>query len=145
MISIKNRTHDGVILLSEYHAISIRLWRVLLLCSSIRLTPSDIRCASFVANRISLVKSKKRESFTTVLLSLPYLSLRFRLFKKHRTKPMPSKLLASQGSPFGRAPAIAGERALYCKFSILSLITLSIIRQTPSKFSSTALFENRKT
>ena len=33
---------------------SIRLWRVVLLRSDIRLTPSDIRYASFVANKISL-------------------------------------------------------------------------------------------
>ena len=33
----------GVILLTEYHASSIRLWRVLLLRSDIRLAPSDIR------------------------------------------------------------------------------------------------------
>ena len=37
----------GVILLAEYHANSIRLWRVILLRSDIRLTPSDIRRASF--------------------------------------------------------------------------------------------------
>ena len=36
----------GVILLTEYHASSIRLWRVILLRSDIRLTPSDIRYAS---------------------------------------------------------------------------------------------------
>ena len=44
----------GVILLTEYHASSIRLWRVLLLRSVIRLTPSDICFASLWANRISL-------------------------------------------------------------------------------------------
>jgi len=44
----------GVILLTEYHAGFIRLRRVVLLRSDIRLTPSDIRCASFVANKISL-------------------------------------------------------------------------------------------
>ena len=43
-----------MILLSEYHASSIRLWRVVLLRSGIWLSPSDIRCASFEANRISL-------------------------------------------------------------------------------------------
>ena len=37
-----------------YHASSIRLWRVLLLRSDIRLSPSDICFASFKANRISL-------------------------------------------------------------------------------------------
>ena len=50
----KKREADGVILLSEYHASSIRLWRVILLRSDIRLAPSDIRFASFRANRISL-------------------------------------------------------------------------------------------
>ena len=44
----------GVILLTEYHANSIRLWRVLLLRSDIRLAPSGIRYASLEANRISL-------------------------------------------------------------------------------------------
>ena len=43
-----------MILLTEYHASSIRLWRVILLRSDIRLTPSVIRFASFRANRISL-------------------------------------------------------------------------------------------
>ena len=44
----------GVILLTEYHASVIRLRRVLLLRSDIRLTTSDIRYASFMANKISL-------------------------------------------------------------------------------------------
>ena len=44
----------GVILLTEYHASFIRLRRVVLLRSDIRLTPSDIRYASFVANKISM-------------------------------------------------------------------------------------------
>ena len=43
-----------MILLTEYHASSIRLRRVLLLRSDIRLSPSDICFASFKANRISL-------------------------------------------------------------------------------------------
>jgi len=43
-----------VIPLTEYHASSIRLRRVILLCSVIRLTPSDICFASLSANRISL-------------------------------------------------------------------------------------------
>ena len=37
----------GVILLTEYHASFIRLRRVVLLRSDIRLMPSDIRYASF--------------------------------------------------------------------------------------------------
>ena len=44
----------SVILLTEYHANSIRLWRVLLLRSDIRRKPSDICSASYGANRISL-------------------------------------------------------------------------------------------
>ena len=44
---IKTAYLFGVILLTEYHASSIRLWRAILLCS-------DIRFASFRANRISL-------------------------------------------------------------------------------------------
>ena len=43
-----------MILLTEYHASSIRLRRVILLRSDIRLTPSDICFASLWANRISL-------------------------------------------------------------------------------------------
>ena len=86
-------------------------------------------------------KIKLEELVFTVMLYC-----QFRLcITKHRAKPMPLRLRASKGSPFGRAPAIAGERAFYDKSSILSLITRSIIRQTPSKFSSTSLFENRKT
>ena len=50
----KSRGPDGMILLTEYHANSIRLRRVILLRSDIRLTTSDIRFASFMANRISL-------------------------------------------------------------------------------------------
>ena len=57
-VALRNKTKPagkfGVILLSEYHASSIRLWRVVLLRSGIRLSPSDIRYASFMANRISL-------------------------------------------------------------------------------------------
>ena len=46
-LPIKKRSADvSVILLTEYHANSIRLWRVLLLRSDIRLTPSDICFAS---------------------------------------------------------------------------------------------------
>ena len=53
---IKNKRHRaiGVILQAEYHASFIRLLRVVLLRSDIRLAPSDIRYASFVANKISL-------------------------------------------------------------------------------------------
>ena len=82
-----------MILLSEYHASSIRLRRVVLLRSGIRLSPSDIRrslrercellwrieyhCEAkpnnitarraislFAKQRISLIKMQKRESFT---------------------------------------------------------------------------------
>ena len=42
----KATNQTGVILLSEYHASSIRLRRVVLLRSDIRLTPSGIRYAS---------------------------------------------------------------------------------------------------
>ena len=42
-----------MILLTEYHASFIRLRRVVLLRSDLRLTPSDIRYASLMANRIS--------------------------------------------------------------------------------------------
>ena len=45
-VKAKKRPPFSVILLTEYHANSIRLRRVLLLRSDIRLTPSDICCAS---------------------------------------------------------------------------------------------------
>ena len=51
---LKNGKGFGVILLTESHASFIRLRQVVLLRSDIRLTPSDIRYASFVANKISL-------------------------------------------------------------------------------------------
>ena len=35
------------------------------------------------------------------------------VLQRHRAKPIPLKLRTSKGSPFGRAPAIAGERAFY--------------------------------
>ena len=54
MIYTKKSSPICVILQTEYHANSIRLRRVLLLRSYIRLVPSDIRFASFRANRISL-------------------------------------------------------------------------------------------
>ena len=38
---IKKNAEFGVILLTEYHASSIRLWRGVLLRSDIRLTPSE--------------------------------------------------------------------------------------------------------
>ena len=49
MIRIKNEIPAavGVILLTEYHASSIRLWRVILLRSDIQLTLSDICYASY--------------------------------------------------------------------------------------------------
>ena len=54
MIKQKKFASIGVILLTEYHASFIRLRRVILLRSGIRLMPSDIRYASFMANKISL-------------------------------------------------------------------------------------------
>ena len=50
----KHAARVGVILLTEYHASFIRLRRVLLLRSDIRLMTSDIRYASIMANKISL-------------------------------------------------------------------------------------------
>ena len=50
----KTERQIGVILLTEYHASFIRLWRVVLLRSDIRLSPSGIRYASLEANKISL-------------------------------------------------------------------------------------------
>ena len=60
----------SVILLAEYHANSIRLWRVLLLRCDIRLTPSDIRCASFRANRISLKPQGFNITIAIAIISL---------------------------------------------------------------------------
>ena len=61
-----------MILLPEYHANSIRLRRVLLLRSDIRLMPSDICFASFWANRISL----KPQGFNITVAVRQYHSLR---------------------------------------------------------------------
>ena len=54
-----------------YHASSIRLWRVILLRSDIRLAPSGIRFASFKANRISL----KPQGFN-ITIAIAIISLR---------------------------------------------------------------------
>ena len=48
------RPWEGEEAFPDGNANSIRLWRVILLCSDIRLSPSGIRYASFWANRISL-------------------------------------------------------------------------------------------
>ena len=48
----------------EYHANSIRLRRVLLLRSYIRLMPSNIRSASFRTNRISLFAMQRISLYT---------------------------------------------------------------------------------
>ena len=61
-----------MILLTEYHANSIRLRRVLLLRSDIRLMPSDICFASLWANRISL----KPQGFNITVAVRQYHSLR---------------------------------------------------------------------
>ena len=60
----------GVILLSEYHASSIRLWRVILLRSDIRLAPSGIRFASFRANRIPLKPQGFNITIAVAIISL---------------------------------------------------------------------------
>ena len=60
----------GVILLTEYHASFIRLRRVLLLCSVIRLTPSDIRFASLEANKISLKPQGFNITIAIAIISL---------------------------------------------------------------------------
>ena len=59
-----------MILLSEYHASSIRLWRVVLLRSGIRLATSDIRYASFRANRISLKPKGFNITIAVAIISL---------------------------------------------------------------------------
>ena len=67
----KQKSADlGVILLSEYHASFIRLRRVLLLCSDIRLTPSGIRFASFRANRIPLKPQGFNITIAAAIISL---------------------------------------------------------------------------
>ena len=60
----------GVILLSEYHASSIRLWQVILLRSDIRLAPSGIRFASFRANRIPLKPQGFNITIAVAIISL---------------------------------------------------------------------------
>ena len=92
-----------MILLTEYHASSIRLRRVILLRSDIRLLPSDICFASFKANRITLwgeaeqyhcskgnitlyevknitYKKRKRESFTELYFRITLSSVFCRKF-----------------------------------------------------------------
>ena len=59
-----------MILLSEYHAGSIRLWRVILLRSDIRLAPSGIRFASFMANRIPLQPQGYNITIAVAIISL---------------------------------------------------------------------------
>ena len=59
-----------MILLTEYHASSSRLWRVILLRSDIRLTPSDIRYASFRANRIPLKPQGFNITIAVAIISL---------------------------------------------------------------------------
>ena len=59
-----------MILLTEYHASSIRLRRVILLRSDIRLMPSDIRCASCEANRISLKPQGFNITIAIAIISL---------------------------------------------------------------------------
>ena len=59
-----------MILLSEYHASFIRLRRVLLLCSDIRLTPCGIRFASFRANRIPLKPQGFNITIAAAIISL---------------------------------------------------------------------------
>ena len=118
-----------MILLTEYHASSIRLWRVILLCSDIRLAPSGIRFASFRANRIPLkpqgfnitiavaiislfakakniTKKAEKESasrnFVTALLSLLFLLQVSHLFNKCTDTPY--KISPIRTSPIvGRA------------------------------------------
>ena len=60
----------GVILLTEYHASFIRLRRVLLLRSDIRLATSGIRYASFMANKISLKPQGFNITIATAIISL---------------------------------------------------------------------------
>ncbi len=77
--SAKNNTHS-VILITEYRANSIRLWRVLLLRSDIRLTPSDIAALTPIcvqsrvlrANRIS----QKPQGFNITVAVRQYHPLR---------------------------------------------------------------------
>ena len=59
-----------MILLTEYHASSIRLWRVILLRSDIRLTPSVIRFASFRTNRIPLKPQGFNITIAVAIISL---------------------------------------------------------------------------
>ena len=59
-----------MILLTEYHASSIRLWRVILLRSDIRLAPSGIRFASFRANRIPLKPQGFNITIASAIISL---------------------------------------------------------------------------
>ena len=59
-----------MILRLEYHDSSIRLWRVILLRSDIRLAPSGIRFASFRANRIPLKPQGFNITIAVAIISL---------------------------------------------------------------------------
>ena len=59
-----------MIILTEYHASSIRLRRVILLRSDIRLMPSGIRFASLWANRISLKPQGFNITIASAIISL---------------------------------------------------------------------------
>ena len=76
-----------MILLTEYHASFIRLWRVILLRSDIRFTPSDIRFASFWGeynNTVSLIcKANLR---TIPLRAKRVISLRSNTTKGNRSR-----------------------------------------------------------
>ena len=48
--------------------------------------------------------------FIKLYLSFCFIASFAFVLQRHRAKPIPPLLSASEGSPFGRAPAIAGER-----------------------------------
>ena len=51
-------------------------------------------------------------SFRLDKLSFGFIASFAFVLQKHRAKPIPLKIRASLGSPFGRAPATAGEREI---------------------------------
>ena len=95
----------GMILLTEYHASFIRLRRVILLRSGIRLTPSGIRYASFMANKISL----KPQGFN-ITIAIAIISLRR---SRNTTRAFSANLCYNENDTC-RAGACARRNESFC-------------------------------
>ena len=118
----------------------IRLRRVLLLCSDIRLSPSGIRYASFMANKISLKPEGFNSTIAIAIISLRRsrnITLAFSAdlcYTGANEKPLPSGEVAAK--PTERAQLCAKKpltryrgsspkgRAVWACFFALSMISL---------------------